>query len=165
MTDQRYLGIYLNDHLAGATAGQARFARAATAHDGTPTGEVLRRLHGEVVQDRLALMECMDRLGVPRRLSLQAAGRATEAVGSLKPNGHVVRRSPLRLVVELEGLMLGVEGKAAMWRSLRELARTDDRLDPEVLEESVRRAGRQSAELEHLRRAAVVDVLSHQPGT
>jgi len=165
MTDHRYLAIYLNDHLAGATAGQARCARAARAHAGTAAGQVLQRLHEEVVQDRLTLMECMDRLGVPRRLSLQAAGRAVEAVGSLKPNGHVVRRSPLRSVVELEGLLLGVEGKAAMWRSLRELARTNDVLDADVLEESVRRAARQSAELEHLRRAAVVDVMTDERRT
>ena len=156
---QRYLTVYLNDHLAGATAGAARFARSARAHRGSEVGEALGRLHGEVLQDRRQLVRWMRVLGVERRWPLQLAGRAGEALGALKPNGRLVRSSPLRLVVELEGLLLGVEGKAALWRSLRELALTDDRLDPDAFEDLVQRADRQHAEVEHLRRAAVRRVL------
>lgn len=157
---RRYLTVYLNDHLAGATAGRARFARSARAHRGTETGRVLDRLHQEIVEDRQTLLHWMRVLGVPPQRPVQYAGRVGEALGALKPNGHLVRSSPLRTVVELEGLLLGVQGKAAGWRSLRELALTDERLDAEVLEEQVQRADRQAAELERLRRTAVRDVLA-----
>lgn len=156
---QHFLAIYLNDHLAGATAGSARFARAARSHRGSETGEVLARLSEEVAEDKRTLARYMRLLGVQRQLGLQLAGRAGEAVGSLKPNGRLLKRSPLSTVVELEVLSLGVQGKGAVWLSLRELARTDDRLDADELELLVERARRQSAELERLRRAAVAEVL------
>jgi hypothetical protein len=160
---QRYLTVYLNDHLAGSSAGAARFARSARAHQGSEVGEVLTRLHREVVEDRRQLARWMRVLGIARQWPLQLAAQAGEALGALKPNGRLVRPSPLRTVVELEGLLLGVEGKAALWRSLRELALTEDRLDPDVFEELVQRADRQRAEIEHLRRLAVRDVLG-RPG-
>lgn len=151
--------MYLNDHLAGATAGRARFARAARAHRGSEVGVVLERLHREITEDRAALVRCLQVLGVRRERPMLLAGRVGEALGALKPNGRLVRSSPLRTVVELEGLLLGVEGKAAGWRSLRELALGDERLDADALEELLQRADRQSAELERLRRNAVRDVL------
>jgi len=154
-----YLTVYLNDHLAGATAGRARFARSARAHRGSDVGSVLERMHREITEDRRALVRWMRVLGVPRRTWLPLAARAGEAFGALKPNGRVVRSSPLRTVVELEGLLLGIEGKAAGWRSLREIGLTDDRIDADAVEELLRRAARQSAELERLRRTAVRDVL------
>ncbi|MEZ0492887.1 hypothetical protein AB2L28_11640 [Kineococcus sp. TBRC 1896] len=156
------LTVYLGDHLAGASAGRARLARAARAHAGTGTGRVLADLHTEVVADRRELLRWVRVLGVRRRRHLELAARAVEALVALKPNGRFVRRSPLRAVVELEGLLLGVEGKAAGWRSLRELADAGgpaaSRLDPVALDVLIERAQRQTATLERLRRAAVRDV-------
>ena len=160
---QRYLTVYLNDHLAGSSAGAARFARSAQAHRGSEVGEVLTRLHQEVVEDRRQLVRWMRVLGVSRQWPLQLAARAGEAVGALKPNGRLVRPSPLCTVVELEALVLGVEGKAARWRTLREVALTEERLDPDVFEELAQRAESQRAEIEHLRRLAVREVLG-RPG-
>ena len=51
-------------------------------------------------------------------------------------------------------LRLGVEGKAAGWRTLRTLADTDTRLDPGRLDELISRARRQADALEDLRVAA-----------
>ena len=48
-------------------------------------------------------------------------------------------------------LRLGVEGKAAGWRTLRTLADTDTRLDPGRLDELISRARRQADVLEDLR--------------
>ncbi|MGI4894040.1 MAG: hypothetical protein ACRYF3_02885 [Janthinobacterium lividum] len=156
---QHFLEIYLNDHLAGATAGLARFTRAARSHRGTDAGEKLATLRREIAEDRRSLSGFMRSLGVRRRLSLQLAGRLGEALVALKPNGRVLRRSPLSTVVELEALTLAVQGKGAGWVSLRELARTDNRLDAGALEDLVQRAQRQAVELEGLRRASVVEVL------
>ncbi|WP_432488320.1 hypothetical protein [Kineococcus sp. SYSU DK018] len=160
------LATYLNDHLAGATAGEARFARAARSHRGTDAGRVLERLTREVAEDRRTLVRLMGALGVGSDRRLQVLGRAGEALGTLKTNGRLLRRSPLSSVVELEMLSLGVQGKGALWRSLRELALDDDRLDADELEELVERAARQSAELEAVRRSAVAEALGsgHREG-
>ena len=69
----------------------------------------------------------------------------------LKLNGYLLIRSPLSSLEELEMLRLGVEGKAAGWRTLRVLAETDKRLDSGRLDELIARARRQADLLEDLR--------------
>jgi hypothetical protein len=56
-------------------------------------------------------------------------------------------------------LRLGVEGKAAGWRTLRALAETDKRLDPGRLDELISRARRQADLLEELRVRAAGQVI------
>jgi hypothetical protein len=148
------LGIYLNDHLAGATAGLDLFRRAADAQRDSAAGDVLRLLAAEVAEDREALLQMMSALGVPVRRYKVYAARAAERLGRLKLNGQVRGRSPLSGIVELEAMRLGVEGKAAGWRSLRELAGAGP-LDPVRLDELLERARLQSESLEGLRVGAV----------
>ncbi|MGW4197517.1 hypothetical protein [Streptomyces sp. NPDC005004] len=145
------LGIYLNDHLAGATVGTNRARYLAHATRGTPIGEALAPIAREIAHDRRSLLDIMARLGVPARQYKVWAGRAAELAGRLKSNGSLVRRSPLTTVVELELLRLGVEGKAAGWRTLRPLAETDGRLDPSQLDHLLERADRQLRTLEEIR--------------
>jgi len=54
-------------------------------------------------------------------------GWVLEKAARCKPNGRLFRRSPLSNLIELEGLLLGVQGKAADFRALRRLADTDTR--------------------------------------
>lgn len=145
------LGIYLNDHLAGSTGGLELLGRLADAHRGTPDGAVLARLEGEVEADREALRAIMRGLGVRERRYKLVAVWAAEKAGRLKANGYLVRRSPLSGVLELEAMMLGVGGKAALWRVLLELAEQYPRLDRARVADLLDRAERQSAELEALR--------------
>ncbi|MEU6095173.1 hypothetical protein [Streptomyces sp. NPDC047079] len=145
------LGIYLNDHLAGSTVGSRRAAYLARSLRGSPLGAPLQPIAAEIAEDREALLRLMRRLGVPaRRYKTWAAG-ALELAGRLKPNGRLVGRSPLTTLVELELLRLGVEGKAAGWRTLRLVADSDARLDPEQLDQLIERAVRQLRTLEDLR--------------
>jgi hypothetical protein len=153
------LGIYLNDHLAGATGGVQLVRRTARNHRGHPSGAALARLAREVAEDRKALLGLMRALGVPRRGYKVVAGWLGERAGRLKANGRLRERSPLSSVVELEGIRLGIEGKAAVWRSLRLLA-GDYRIDPERLDELLRRADAQIDEVEALRLRAVKDCFS-----
>ena len=51
-SDPGLLGIYLNDHLAGATGGLELFRRAAGSHEDTVAGPVLDRLTAETESDR-----------------------------------------------------------------------------------------------------------------
>ena len=144
-----YLGIYLEDHLAGSTAGLELFRRATRRHHGTPLGDELARLRDEVEQDREALRGMMRTLGVPVRAYKVLGGWALERVGRLKANGHLVTRSPLSDLVELEAMRLGVEGKGCLWRAL--LALEDPRLDAGALRQLQERADGQVTALERLR--------------
>ncbi|NJP66243.1 hypothetical protein HCJ92_08045 [Streptomyces sp. ventii] len=116
----RALTIYLNDHLAGATAG-ARLARRIAAHAPAGRAERCDGLAREIREDRGALLVLMRSLRVPVHHHLLLAGAAAETLGVLKPNGALVRRARLSELVELETMYLGVCGKAALWRTLSEL--------------------------------------------
>lgn len=152
------LGIYLNDHLAGATGGLELFRRSAKAQRGSDAGDTLERLSAEVAQDREALLAIMTSLGVPVRRYKVYAGWIGEKVGRLKLNGHLLDRSPLSSVLELEALRLGVEGKAAGWRTLRTLAERDPRLDSARLDDLISRALAQAEALEERRVQAASQV-------
>jgi hypothetical protein len=157
------LGIYLNDHLAGATAGTELAHRMARSHgDGQDSG-TLRRLAAEVGQDRAALLDIMAVLGIKVRRYKVGAAWIGEKAGRLKFNGRLFARSPLSDLEELEILRLGVEGKAAGWRTLRTLADSDPRLDSARLNELISRARRQADILEDLRVAAASQVLGACP--
>jgi hypothetical protein len=157
------LGIYLNDHLAGATAGTELAHRMARSHgDGQDSG-TLRRLAAEVGQDRAALLDIMAALGIKVRRYKVGAAWIGEKAGRLKFNGRLFARSPLSDLEELEILRLGVEGKAAGWRTLRTLADSDPHLDSARLDELISRARRQADVLEDLRVAAASQVLRACP--
>lgn len=145
------LGIYLNDHLAGATGGTELARRAAGSFGQTEDGSALRRFAAEAAQDRAALLDIMAALGVPVRSYKVYVAWVGEKAARLKLNGRLLARSPLSSLEELEMLRLGVEGKAAGWRTLRTLAETDTRLDPGRLDELMSRAQRQADLLEELR--------------
>jgi hypothetical protein len=154
------LGIYLNDHLAGATGGTQLARRAAGGAGGTAASGALRRFAAEVAQDRATLLQVMLALGIPVRRYKVYAAWIGEKAGRLKFNGHLTSRSPLSSLEELEMLRLGVEGKAAGWRTLRVLAGQDPRLDQGQLDELIARAQRQSGLLEDLRVRAAADVIA-----
>ena len=52
MINRKLLGIYLNDHLAGSTAGMEVAKRSAGSNKGTGYGAFLRKLAKEIEQDR-----------------------------------------------------------------------------------------------------------------
>jgi len=114
------LAIYLNDHLAGSTAGVELARRAASSNAGNEYGDVLSGLAREIEEDRAALERLMESLGVGRDRVKVAAAWLGEKAGRLKPNGHVLSYSPLSRLEEIEFLLLGVTGKLALWRALSE---------------------------------------------
>ena len=148
---QDLLGIYLNDHLAGATTGTERARHLATACRGSQVGAAMDPIATEIAEDRRTLVDLMRRLDVPVRRYKVYAGRIAERAGRLKSNGRVVRRSPLSTQLELELLCAGVEGKACAWRTLRQLAEHDERLDRRRLDNLLERAQGQLHTLEELR--------------
>jgi len=156
------LGIYLNDHLAGATAGTELARRVAASAQSEGDGDVLRDLAAEIAQDRATLAGFMAKLDVPVRAYKVYAAWIGEKAGRLKFNGYLLARSPLSRLEELEIMRLGVEGKAAGWRTLRSLAETDHRLEAARLDELIARARRQSEVLEDLRIRTADQLISQE---
>jgi hypothetical protein len=154
------LSIYLNDHLAGATGGVELFSRTAGALHGSPVGAALERMAEEIREDRATLQEVMRSLGISQRRYKMSAAWLAEKAGRLKLNGHLRSRSPLSTLVELEAMLLGVEGKAALWRTLRTLADEHERLSASQFDALQDRARQQASTLEELRAQAAVEALA-----
>lgn len=154
------LAIYLNDHFGAATGGVELARRTASAQRGTALGPDLARLAAEIDEDRATLLSIMRRLGVGVQHYKVGAGWVAEKVGRLKLNGSWISRSPLSSVVELEGLVMGVNGKLEMWRTLRALTESEPRLDPVELDGLVSRAVDQRKRLEDMRLTTSVEVLA-----
>ncbi|WP_320670686.1 hypothetical protein [Patulibacter defluvii] len=152
----RPLAIYLNDHLAASTGG-ARLARRARDAQADERGRTLTRIADEIEADKGELERTMDLLGVRRDPLKQAAAVAAEQLGRLKPNGRLLRRSPLSSLVELEGLAIAVQGKRCLWRALQQL--DDPRLAAVDLPRLVARAEDQHDRIEHERQRLAGAVL------
>ncbi len=149
------LRTYLQDHHAGATVGVELARRAAGSNADGAYGTELAELADEIAEDRDTLERVMERLGVkPSRLK-DAGGWTAEKLGRLKPNNSVLSYSPLSRVVELEGLVIGVTGKQAMWESLRStLGESLNGIDFAELE---LRAEGQRSRLDEMRRRASLE--------
>jgi hypothetical protein len=154
VSGRRLLGIYLNDHLAGSTAGMELARRAARSNDGTEYGELFLTLAKELEEDRNSLKGIMRRLEHGEDIPKKLGGWMAEKVGRLKPNGQITGYSPLSRVVELEALTLGVTGKLSLWRYLRDLVDVEPRLHAAELDRLRARAERQLGLLEEHRSQA-----------
>jgi hypothetical protein len=158
---QALLGIYLNDHLAGATAGVELARRLAKSQQGTENGETLSELADAIAQDRNELLDIMADFDVPIRRYKVITAWIAEKGGRLKLNGRLLNRSPLSTLVELEVLRLGVEGKAAMWRTLRAVTASHGETQTTRLDRLAANTRRQSDTLEDLRMRTAASVLGH----
>ena len=146
------LHVHLQNHWTAATAGVDFARRVARSHEGTAVGIALAEVADEVADDRESLRQIMEQLGVrPARLAPLAA-RVVERLGRLKPNGHLIRRSPVSDVLELEALRGAVTTKGAGWDTLVVLAETDHRLPGEWLSQLAERAREQAASLTAIQR-------------
>jgi hypothetical protein len=119
--DRRLTGIYLNDHLAGATVGCNLAGRSLGANRGNDFGRFLEPLKAQIEEDRATLRAVMRTLGVKEDPVKRAGALIGERLGRLKLNGSLREYSPLSRLVELEGLALGVEGKLGLWLALAEI--------------------------------------------
>ena len=122
------LPIYLNDHLALATAGRDLARRTAKQNAEGEFGAFLVPFAGAVEADLKQLEDVMERLGVKRDPVKAGATWLGEKLGRLKLNGRLVSYSPLSRVIELEGLMAGSRARATLWRTLAAAAPNEPRI-------------------------------------
>ncbi|HEV7847177.1 MAG TPA: hypothetical protein VGO83_13065 [Thermoleophilaceae bacterium] len=151
---EKHLRIYLQDHLAGATAGLELARRTRGANEGSEYGPPLAKIADEIEADRRQLQGIMETLGFGSDRLKVAAAWGLEKVGRLKLNGELTRYSPLSRLVELEGLLTGITGKWGLWMALLQIAPEEPRLDAALLERLRDRADAQRATVEELREKA-----------
>jgi hypothetical protein len=114
----RYLPIYLNDHLFGATVGVELARRVRSSNEGGELGGFLAGLCEELEDDRARLREAMHGLGVAVNPLKPVGGWMAEKAGRLKLNGQLRGYSPLSRVIELEGLAIAINANLACWQAL-----------------------------------------------
>ncbi|HEY0470390.1 MAG TPA: hypothetical protein VGD34_01975 [Kribbella sp.] len=162
MIDEARLGTYLQDHYAGSVAGSELFKRAAEQQSDPAVRAALARMVEKVEAERSTLEGFLRAIGSKPDPVKNAGAWVVEKLGRFKPNGELIRRSPLSDIVELEGLRLAVEGKAAGWRVLRRLADDDERLSAKELDDLIADAQKQTDELEGFRMDSAVKVFLRQ---
>jgi hypothetical protein len=148
------IDVYLNDHLAGATFGADLARRLEARTEGTDFHREMSRLAGEIQADLDTLTDLMKRLGTARNPAKQVATWVAEKASRLKLTGVTSGNDQLGTFLSIEALSLGVEGKAALWKTLRELRGLHPELASFDLDDLLQRAERQRQILETERLAA-----------
>lgn len=160
MATNELLAAYLNDHLAGSTAGRDLAAKLADDNKGTPLGAVMVGLLADIEADRTTLEQLVDGLGIERQSLKQAAGWTAEKLSRLRFSRSVTGSAALSQLLEMEMLSMGVHGKRALWRSLDQVSGADPRLAELDFDALSQRAQDQLGRLETQRLAAAAKALS-----
>lgn len=147
--DMDLLGLYLSDHLTGATAGAERIERMAADFVDTPVFAALSELAAEIRGEHLYVQHLIGQLGLRRRPLAEAVSWAGERVGRLKSNGSLLKRSPMTLVLEAELMRSAVVGKLGMWQTLEDNAEALG-LDADQFSDLVQKAEHQRGVLDRV---------------
>ncbi len=152
------LGLYLSDHLTGATAGVERCERMARVYAGTELGPGLAGLATEIRVEREFLRELIETLELRQRPYRQAAAWMAERAGRLKTNDRL-GGSPMTPLLEIELMRSAVAGKLGGWQTLTHLAPTLG-LPPELFAALAERARAHAATLEDLHATVASEAFS-----
>lgn len=115
---QEPLHVYLNDHLAGATAGVDLATSAAERHDGE-LGEFFAQLADEITADLNTLTSLMDQLDAHHSGAKEVLAKAGSKLSESKFSGDSTDDPEFGTFLTLETLSIGVEGKHCMWTALK----------------------------------------------
>jgi hypothetical protein len=149
----RYLAIYLNDHLAGATLSVELARRLRSSNGDDPEfGAPLAQICAEIEADHDTLVRLMDHLEIGRDQVKPVLAKVAERLGRLKLNGRLWGYSPLSRVLELEFISGLVGGKMQLWNALEQSF--GETLHDFDFHELAARADRQGQRLEDLHLAA-----------
>ena len=157
------LGIYLNDHLAGATTGMELAEKLCTANPDGQLGADLSSLVSEIRTDRVTLEGLMESLGVGQSTVKQVAGWGAEKLSRLKLSTRLTGNPDLTRMLEMETLSLGIEGKLAMWQALKGIDGLDTELGRADFDRLIFRARQQREVLEPYRLEAAVEAFTAPP--
>ena len=146
MNGARPLDVYLNDHLAGSTGGVELAQRAAADYSDRELGEFFSNLVTEIQEDKSALEDVMKQVGTQPNPLKQAGAWVMEKVSRLKLT--TLKGGELDALLTIETLQLGIQGKQALWLSLREVRDSIPELGSTDLDRLISRAEDQINRLE-----------------
>jgi hypothetical protein len=112
------LHVYLNDHLAGATAGVDLVKSAAERHEGD-MGDFFAQLADEISADYNTLTSLIAQLNAQGSGVKEAMAKAGAEFAEDKFSGETIGHPTFGTFITLETLSIGVEGKLCMWKALR----------------------------------------------
>jgi hypothetical protein len=110
--------IYLDDHHALLVAGRRLAVRMLGSARDPALEAFLRDLVRGLDDDRASLRARLGAAGASPSRVKAGLGTLAERVGRLKPNGSLLRPSPLTRLVELDGIRLVLESNRSLWRAL-----------------------------------------------
>lgn len=138
------LTIYLQDHLAGATAAIELLRVMGERND--PLGSSAKHLLTEVQVDRETLQTLAHKVGSGEHVIKEVASWLSEKATKLKFDHSMA--NPFGTFQAIEFLSLGILGKLALWRALEILSLSDNRLSGVPFDELVSRAKAQFSDVE-----------------
>lgn len=144
------LAIYLHDHIAGAQTAIAVLQNLKKQHEDEPLGKFAAGLHEEVQKDLTRLEQFADRIADEGAKPLKKAIARIAAKGFWSKL-HRRTNKGLGTLEALELLAVGILGKRALWRALKEVAPIDARLRNEDFDRLVKRAQDQHDRVERFR--------------
>ncbi len=157
------LAVYCNDHLAAATGGIELVARMIGAHRETRHEDALRKLLGELREEKAALLRTMSALGFPVRQYKQLASWVGEKASRAKLNGSLLSRSPLSSLIEFEFLASAVRGKRSGFETRRIAADVEPRIDAALFDRLIEQANRQYEWATDVRRELAAEIFGGDP--
>lgn len=152
------LDTYLNDHLAGATAGVNLSEMAAEEHKQDEHGLFFGQIASDIKTDFATLESLMEALTVDKSATKTAAAEVGSKVMRPKFTGD---DDDLNAFVTLETLSIGVEGKLCMWKALKTVADGYPALGALDIDDLIARADDQRARIEAKRLEIAPDALAH----
>jgi hypothetical protein len=142
---------YLNHHLAATVADLEALEHLEAAEKGTPMAPVFTALRADGEADRRVLEDLMTRLKVSESETQKAAAWLGEKVSRALQPLNKKSAGALHLLLTLEGLILGLEGRRALWLALSVAGQEIDALQGIDYQILVKRAENQRERVEKLR--------------
>ena len=155
--DRRHLAVYLNDHLAGSMAGIELLMTLERTH--VEIEPALAALRVDIEQDQTELKALMDRLNIAESGVRKIGGWLIEKTTQLKMRIDDRPGGVLHLFESLEALSLGIEGKLALWRTLKTVADLSPDLACSDYQRLMNRAIEQRSRAEALRLQSAITAL------
>ncbi len=112
------LTIYLNDHLAGSVSAIELVDRLIETYKGKPLEPFFTNLRNEIDADQRTLQDLIKKLGVKESAVRKAGAWVAEKLARMKVRVSDSEKDQMGLLDALEGLLLGITGKGALWSAL-----------------------------------------------
>ena len=153
------LDTYLNDHIAGATAGTNLAKMAAQEHQTDEHGPFFSEIYAAIQADFDTLQELAGALGVKNSATKSALAEIGSKIMAPKFTGG--DDDELNAFVTLETLSIGVEGKVCMWKALGTVASDYPAFAGYDVDELLARATSQREKIEEQRQKLAPRALKH----